>query len=70
LPSLRRTTTETKPDGTYASLTHTHTHTQVSKVGVFSCGPKPLTKSVTEACEKVNKRRKLPFFLHQYENFS
>lgn len=43
---------------------------QVSKVGVFSCGPKAMTKSVTEACERVNKRRKLPFFLHQYENFS
>lgn len=45
-------------------------HSCVNKVGVFSCGPKAMTKSVTEACEKVNKRRKLPFFLHQYENFS
>lgn len=43
---------------------------QVSKVGVFSCGPKAMTKSISKACEKVNKQRKLPFFLHQYENFS
>lgn len=45
-------------------------HSQVSKVGVFSCGPTSMTKSITSACEKVNKRRKLPFFVHQYENFS
>ncbi len=42
---------------------------QVSKVGVFSCGPGPLTNSVSSACETVNRQRKLPYFIHHYENF-
>lgn len=42
---------------------------QVSKIGVFSCGPRPLTKSVMTACEEVNKGRKLPYFIHHFENF-
>ena len=42
---------------------------QVSKVGVFSCGPGPLTNSVSSACEAVNRQRKLPYFIHHYENF-
>ena len=42
---------------------------QVSKVGVFSCGPGPLTNSISDACEVVNSQRKLPFFIHHYENF-
>ncbi|KAH7965065.1 hypothetical protein HPB49_003278 [Dermacentor silvarum] len=41
----------------------------VSKVGVFSCGPSALTKSVSSACETVNNSRKLPYFIHHYENF-
>ncbi|RWS27681.1 dual oxidase-like protein [Leptotrombidium deliense] len=44
-------------------------HSYVSKVGVFSCGPSALTKTISKACETVNKQRKLPYFLHQYENF-
>lgn len=42
---------------------------QVSKIGVFSCGPSNLTKSVSKACETVNNSRKLPYFIHQFENF-
>lgn len=42
---------------------------QVSKIGVFSCGPRPLTKSVMSACDDVNKARKLPYFIHHFENF-
>ncbi|XP_075237286.1 dual oxidase isoform X2 [Lycorma delicatula] len=44
-------------------------HSYVSKIGVFSCGPRPLTKSIMLACEEVNKGRKLPYFIHHFENF-
>ncbi|CAG2108202.1 unnamed protein product, partial [Medioppia subpectinata] len=44
-------------------------HSYVSKVGVFSCGPSALTQTISQACETTNNRRKLPYFLHQYENF-
>ncbi|XP_077298120.1 dual oxidase [Arctopsyche grandis] len=44
-------------------------HSYVSKIGVFSCGPRPLTKSVMSACEEVNKGRKWPYFIHHFENF-
>ncbi|XP_017784906.1 PREDICTED: dual oxidase isoform X2 [Nicrophorus vespilloides] len=44
-------------------------HSYVSKIGVFSCGPRPLTKSVMSACDEVNKGRKLPYFIHHFENF-
>lgn len=44
-------------------------HSYVSKIGVFSCGPRPLTKSVMSACEQVNRTRRLPYFIHHFENF-
>ncbi|XP_030768152.1 dual oxidase [Sitophilus oryzae] len=44
-------------------------HSYVSKIGVFSCGPRPLTKSVMSACDEVNMGRKLPYFIHHFENF-
>ncbi|CAG9862185.1 unnamed protein product [Phyllotreta striolata] len=44
-------------------------HSYVSKIGVFSCGPRPLTKSVMSACDEVNTARKLPYFIHHFENF-
>ncbi|XP_044015108.1 dual oxidase isoform X1 [Aphidius gifuensis] len=44
-------------------------HSYVSKIGVFSCGPRPLTKSVMSACDQVNKGRRLPYFIHHFENF-
>ena len=50
-------------------LTSKNYFLQVSKIGVFSCGPNPLTKSVSNACEQVNRGRRLPYFIHHYENF-
>ncbi|XP_076302111.1 dual oxidase-like [Lasioglossum baleicum] len=44
-------------------------HSYVSKIGVFSCGPRPLTKSVMSSCDEVNKGRRLPYFIHHFENF-
>ncbi|CAL4074334.1 unnamed protein product [Meganyctiphanes norvegica] len=44
-------------------------HSYVSKIGVFSCGPNPLTKSISTACENVNRGRRLPYFIHHFENF-
>nr|XP_015923608.1 dual oxidase isoform X2 [Parasteatoda tepidariorum] len=46
-----------------------HQHSYVSKVGVFSCGPSALTNSVSAACQSVNNHRRLPYFLHHFENF-
>ncbi|XP_076326783.1 dual oxidase-like isoform X2 [Tachypleus tridentatus] len=44
-------------------------HSYVSKIGVFSCGPTALTKTINNSIETVNKSRKLPYFLHHFENF-
>ncbi|XP_022705418.1 dual oxidase-like isoform X3 [Varroa jacobsoni] len=44
-------------------------HAYVSKVGVFSCGPTALTKTINTSVETVNTARKLPYFIHHYENF-
>ncbi|XP_060535964.1 dual oxidase isoform X2 [Cylas formicarius] len=44
-------------------------HSYVSKIGVFSCGPRPLTKSIMSACDEVNTGRRLPYFVHHFENF-
>ena len=44
-------------------------HGYVSKVGVFSCGPRAVTRANTIACEAVNTRRKLPHFINHFENF-
>ncbi|MEQ2201743.1 Dual oxidase 1, partial [Xenoophorus captivus] len=41
---------------------------QVSKIGVFSCGPPGLTKNVEKACQKMNKKDQA-HFIHHYENF-
>ncbi|KAJ8272251.1 hypothetical protein COCON_G00111100 [Conger conger] len=43
-------------------------HPEVSKIGVFSCGPPGLTKNVEKACQKMNKRDQA-HFIHHYENF-
>ena len=42
---------------------------QVSKVGVFSCGPRSVTRANSVACENVNRVRKLPHFINHFENF-
>ncbi|WP_411024991.1 hypothetical protein, partial [Salmonella sp. s54836] len=38
------------------------------EIGVFSCGPPGMTKSVEQACSITN-RFEGPAFLHHYENF-
>ncbi|KAJ8407723.1 hypothetical protein AAFF_G00267670 [Aldrovandia affinis] len=43
-------------------------HPEVSKMGVFSCGPPGLTKNVEKACRQMNKRDQA-HFMHHYENF-
>merc|ERR1719237_1125009 len=44
-------------------------HSYVSKVGVFSCGPRAVTRANSRACEQVNKNRRLPYFVNHFENF-
>lgn len=41
---------------------------QVQKIGVFSCGPPGMTKSVEKACRQLNKKDQT-YFAHHYENF-
>ncbi|NXX37946.1 DUOX2 oxidase, partial [Tricholaema leucomelas] len=43
-------------------------HPEVQKVGVFSCGPPGMTKSVEQACRQLNKKDQT-YFAHHYENF-
>ena len=41
---------------------------QASKIGVFSCGPPAMTKSVESACTELNKTEGAAF-IHHFENF-
>ncbi|NXJ82003.1 DUOX2 oxidase, partial [Trogon melanurus] len=43
-------------------------HPEVQKIGVFSCGPPGMTKSVEKACRHLNKKDQT-YFAHHYENF-
>ncbi|KFO80860.1 Dual oxidase 2 [Cuculus canorus] len=43
-------------------------HPEVQKIGVFSCGPPGMTKSVEKACRQLNKKDQT-YFVHHYENF-
>ncbi|XP_035191640.1 dual oxidase 2-like [Oxyura jamaicensis] len=43
-------------------------HPEVHKIGVFSCGPPGMTKSVEKACQQLNKKDQA-YFSHHYENF-
>ncbi|NXN06875.1 DUOX2 oxidase, partial [Indicator maculatus] len=43
-------------------------HPEVQKIGVFSCGPPAMTKSVEKACRQLN-RKDQTYFAHHYENF-
>uniref|UniRef100_A0A674G7Q3 NAD(P)H oxidase (H2O2-forming) n=1 Tax=Taeniopygia guttata TaxID=59729 RepID=A0A674G7Q3_TAEGU len=43
-------------------------HPEVRKIGVFSCGPPGMTKSVEQACRQMNKKDQT-YFAHHYENF-
>jgi len=44
-------------------------HSYVSKVGVFTCGPNAMTNAVTEGVDTVNRARKVPYFIHNFEMF-
>uniref|UniRef100_UPI00398F1C9E dual oxidase 2-like isoform X2 n=1 Tax=Pristiophorus japonicus TaxID=55135 RepID=UPI00398F1C9E len=43
-------------------------HPEVTKIGVFSCGPPGMTNNVEKACKQMNKRHKIQFN-HHFENF-
>lgn len=43
-------------------------HPTVTRFGVFSCGPFPMTRSVQSACDGLN-RKEGAIFDHHYENF-
>ncbi|XP_076805586.1 dual oxidase 2-like isoform X1 [Clavelina lepadiformis] len=43
-------------------------HPEVTKFGVFSCGPPPMTNGVDKTCSELNKYEG-PSFLHHFENF-
>ncbi|KAL4227430.1 hypothetical protein ACF0H5_012874 [Mactra antiquata] len=44
-------------------------HPSVKQVGVFSCGPPPMTLNVDRACSDMNKYEDFPTYTHHYENF-
>ncbi|OTF83735.1 hypothetical protein BLA29_000768 [Euroglyphus maynei] len=43
-------------------------HQNVERVGVFSCGPNPMTNSVQQACDQLNRKEGI-IFKHHFENF-
>ncbi|KAI2797837.1 hypothetical protein BLOT_015257 [Blomia tropicalis] len=43
-------------------------HPNVERIGVFSCGPNPMTNGVQLACENLN-RKEGAIFIHHFENF-
>lgn len=45
-------------------------HSYVSKIGVFSCGPRSVTRASEAACESVNQSRNLPYASHHFEQYS
>ena len=45
-------------------------HSYVSKIGVFSCGPRAVTRASEAACESVNQSRNLPYASHHFEQYS
>ena len=45
-------------------------HSYVSKIGVFSCGPRAVTRTSEAACETVNQRRNLPYTSHHFEQYN
>ncbi|WAR00874.1 DUOX2-like protein [Mya arenaria] len=44
-------------------------HPKVKQVGVFSCGPPPMTLTVDRACNAMNKYQDFPSYIHHFENF-
>ncbi|WAR00381.1 DUOX2-like protein [Mya arenaria] len=45
-----------------------NTHRKVRRFGVFSCGPRPMTQGVEQACAALNKYDYATYY-HHYENF-
>ncbi|XP_053406099.1 dual oxidase 2-like isoform X2 [Mercenaria mercenaria] len=43
-------------------------HKNVKRLGIFSCGPRPMTLAVEQACSSLNKYQ-CPTYYHHYENF-
>ncbi|XP_052282724.1 dual oxidase 2-like isoform X1 [Dreissena polymorpha] len=46
-----------------------HEHPKVQQVGVFSCGPPPMTLNVEHACAAMNTYTDFPSYIHHFENF-
>ncbi|XP_078313072.1 dual oxidase 2-like isoform X3 [Crassostrea virginica] len=44
-------------------------HPEAKQIGVFSCGPPPMTLNVDKACAEANKNEQLPTYSHHFENF-
>lgn len=46
-----------------------HVLSQAKQIGVFSCGPPPMTLNVDKACAEANKNEGYPTYTHHFENF-
>lgn len=46
-----------------------HRYFKAKQIGVFSCGPPPMTLNVDKACAEANKNEQLPTYSHHFENF-
>ncbi|KAK3606271.1 hypothetical protein CHS0354_037947 [Potamilus streckersoni] len=44
-------------------------HPDVKQIGVFSCGPPPMTLTVEAACSEVKQYEGFPSYQHHFENF-
>lgn len=44
-------------------------HPEAKQIGVFSCGPPPMTLNVDKACAEANKNEGYPTYSHHFENF-
>ncbi|XP_067665053.1 dual oxidase 1-like [Haliotis asinina] len=68
LTGLRATTHFGRPEfDEFLNSLH-YEHPQVRRVGVFSCGPGPMTNSVQAACSYLNTLEG-PSYTHHFENF-
>ena len=46
-----------------------HLNWQAQQIGVFSCGPPPMTLTVEKGCTAANKCEGFPSYSHHFENF-
>ncbi|KAK6179799.1 hypothetical protein SNE40_012075 [Patella caerulea] len=65
---LRATTHFGRPKFQDFLQTLAYEHEGVQQIGVFSCGPPPMTHNVENACTSLNKIEG-PTYTHHYENF-